>query len=145
MGVEKSRSYFFRLALGGDDPVHLAVDAAHNLCESEDVDPEDAARLAIVVEEIVTNLYEHGRNIEAGPVTFSLSRQANLVSIMLSDCGTAFDPRTRTTEPSLQFQRGGGAGLALARAWTTTMHYHSLRDRNIFELTMPLGGCPSKD
>lgn len=94
-----------------------------------------ADRLAIVVEEWVLNIIEHGAAPEDSVIELSIDQADAHVRICVADSGTAFDPRTAVPEgPNLE--RGGGAGLALIQAWTRIASYrrHQARNEVVFEL-----------
>lgn len=102
--------------------------------------PGDVAdQLAIVVEELVANVIEHGGAPEDGLIRLRLTRGATAVRIELSDPGTPFDLRTAEFhEPNAE--RGGGAGLALVKAWTTVDSWRFHDGRNELVLRLP---CPA--
>ncbi|WP_235536285.1 MULTISPECIES: ATP-binding protein [unclassified Sphingomonas] len=99
----------------------------------------DAARLAIVVEELVANLVEHGGAAAIGAIELSLAWEAGgPISLVLVDGGIAFDPRGADAGAAIP-ERGGGAGLNLVRAWATIVEYRSDGDRNRTEVSIPVG------
>ena len=88
------------------------------------MEPDEVAKLAIIVEELVMNLYEHGRVRAQDVVTLEMSSTDEAVDLVLVDPGFPFDalaaPLSRETPA-----RGGGAGLELIRAWASTTNYES--------------------
>lgn len=99
---------------------------------------DDAAeRLAIIVEEWVANVVEHGGAAIHTRIVLRLDRTEAIVRLSVSDAGLAFDPRAAAFEgPDLE--RGGGAGLELIRAWARFAAYARRRGRNRIVLEMPL-------
>jgi len=96
-----------------------------------------ADRLAIVVEEWVVNVVEHGAPPPGSLIGLRLERGAGSVRLILSDAGRPFDPRSAGFEgPNLD--RGGGVGLQLVRAWVTVAAYRRRAGRNRLVLEMPL-------
>ena len=89
------------------------------------------ARLAIVVEELVVNLVEHAEGATA--IWLALEPVEAGVRVVLVDDAASFDPRTAATEGPNE-QRGGGAGLAMVRAWSRILGYTREGDRNRLEL-----------
>jgi len=99
---------------------------------------DPAERLAIIVEEWVANLVEHGLPPEGSRIGLRLAVDRDRVRITVTDAGQAFDPRTAAFEtPNLE--RGGGAGLELIRAWSRVEAYGRRAGRNRLVLEMPLG------
>ena len=96
----------------------------------------DASRLAIIVEELVTNLYDHG-GLEADDVfEIELCATATQISIIITDGGTAFDPGVAELSSAVP-ARGGGAGLKLLRDWATHIEYRTIAGRNRLALALP--------
>jgi anti-sigma regulatory factor (Ser/Thr protein kinase) len=96
---------------------------------------DHAARLSIVVEELVCNLVEHGGVGEDGLIELALTREDGVVAIALSDSGIAFDLRKVESDETIP-DRGGGAGIDLVRAWTEIVDYASEPGRNRLLLRM---------
>ena len=92
--------------------------------------PEDTAdRLAVVVEEWIANIVEHGRPLAGSLIGFRLQMTGEGVRMVFTDAGIAFDPRTAVyAGPNLE--RGGGAGLALIRSWAEIEDYRRRGGRN---------------
>ena len=106
-----------------------AIAAARAFAEAAGLAAGQADKLAVVVEECVANVVEHGGPPAGRLVALGLERAAGAVRIRLSDAGIAFDPREAADEgPNLE--RGGGAGLALIRAWTEIEDYRRSGGRN---------------
>jgi anti-sigma regulatory factor (Ser/Thr protein kinase) len=98
---------------------------------------EAADKLAIVVEEWVVNVVEHGELPAGTRIALRLEHRMGLVRLAVSDAGRPFDPRAAVFEgPNLE--RGGGAGLELIRAWCRIAAYARRRGRNRLVLEMPL-------
>ena len=99
--------------------------------------PEAADRLALIVEEWLNNVTEHADAPSGTRIGVKIRGRIDLVRLIVSDAGTAFDPRTTVFEgPNLA--RGGGAGLALIQAWCRIADYRRQRGRNrvVFDMHM---------
>jgi serine/threonine-protein kinase RsbW len=115
-----------------------AILLAWDFSEAAGVPPDVAEQLAIVVEEWVANIVEHGGVAADGVIRLRLERCDGSVRIEVSDPGAPFDPREAEIDgPNLE--RGGGAGLALLRAWTSIELYAFREGRNEAVLRLP---CP---
>lgn len=138
MGGHESRSPSEPYRITGSDAVHLATDAAHQFSGAEGLGDGDAARLGIIIEELVTNLYEHGGVRNDDMIEVGLRREGEAVTISISDPGTTFDPRTVAMQ-DIPPERGGGAGIGLVKGWAEIVDYRSSGGRNRLDLRMPLG------
>ena len=98
-------------------------------------DADLQAKFAIVVEELVANIVEHGESAAGSAITLQLSIDGGDVGLTLSDAGCAFDPRLaeRLDAPP---ERGGGAGLALVRRWARIVDYARVDGRNVLRLVI---------
>ena len=115
-----------------------ALGVARRFCEQASVGADGADRLAIIVEEWVINVVEHGGLSPESRIALRLTREPACVRLTVTDAGTFFDPRTAAFEgPNLD--RGGGAGLELIRHWSRIVDYARRAGRNRLELEMPVG------
>lgn len=95
---------------------------------------EAADRLAMVSEEWVANIVEHGRPAAGSLIVLSFERRGGGLRMIASDAGRPFDPRkAKLAGPNLK--RGGGAGLALILGWCA-LDYRRQRGRNRVALTL---------
>jgi len=99
--------------------------------------PDAADHLALIVEEWLNNVTEHGGASSGGRIVLRMQHLGGFVRLTVSDAGKPFDPRTVTFDgPNLS--RGGGAGLALIQAWCRIADYARRRGRNLIVFEMPL-------
>ena len=94
------------------------------------------AKLAIVVEELVANLIEHGNCPRDSEIELELAALGADIGVTLCDAGTAFDPRAFDSDAHVPPERGGGAGIALVKAWATITGYECGNGRNILRLVI---------
>lgn len=120
----------------GPESIHCAVALVHEFSAASSLTPSHTARLAILVEEAVTNLYDHGQVQPGFTGSLALSDDGDGVGICLCDSGKAFDPREADECHGPDEERGGGAGLALIRAWAEIVDYRSEDGRNQLELKL---------
>lgn len=100
---------------------------------------EEATKLAIIVEEILFNLMDYGAPPAGDRVSLHFAAHDDGVRLTIDDPGTPFDPRKVTRQGDLPPERGGGAGLALVRAWSRVEAYRHVDGRNICTLFIPAG------
>lgn len=111
------------------------VEATRDFTLERALETGHAARLAIIVEELVTNLVEHGGVTADGLIELALTEQAGAVEIALSDSGVAYDPRIDDPDAPIP-DRGGGAGIDLIKAWAEIVDYRSHNGQNRLLLKM---------
>ncbi len=94
-------------------------------------------KLAIIAEEWVANIVEHGELKAGSHIGFGLEQQGDVVRVTVVDSGVAYDPRGATFDGPNE-ERGGGVGLALITAWCKIAGYSRARGRNrvVFELSV---------
>lgn len=122
--------------LQGDEAIVEAIEAARLFGQSCNLADEELARLCIIVEELIANLYDHGGLTARDEVELTLVAEQAGIRVTIVDSGMPFDPRTAPA--SAQPERGGGAGLALVRAWAEIMGYEVTPAGNRLELLVPL-------
>lgn len=129
MKSEPPAALIVRLA-PGPGAVTRALAAARAFADVLRLEDDRADRLAVVVEEWVANIVEHGCPAPRSRVVMRLTCLGDgAVRLAFSDAGVAFDPRGAPDEgPNLE--RGGGAGLALIRAWCEIEAYERRAGRN---------------
>jgi anti-sigma regulatory factor (Ser/Thr protein kinase) len=115
-----------------------ALRLAWRFADQAGLGAEAGDRLAIVVEEWVSNVVEHGGPPTEGRIVLSLERSAGAVRVTASDAGAPFDPRLAAFEGP-NAERGGGVGLALIQAWTKVASYRRSAGRNRVVLEIPAG------
>jgi serine/threonine-protein kinase RsbW len=118
--------------------VSRALDLARGFVLRAGLDDAAAGRLALVVEEWIANVVEHGGVQDGARITLRLRFADAVVRVSISDAGLPFDPRTAVfAMPNPD--RGGGAGLALIASVCRIASYARRAGRNRLVLEMPLG------
>lgn len=117
-----------RLAVG-PGAVARAIAFARRFTAAAALPAAAADRLVLIVEEWVANVVEHGCPAPGSLIVLRLETADGRVRLRFSDAGIAFDPRTaEDVGPNLD--RGGGAGIALIRAWSDVEVYQRRAGRN---------------
>lgn len=122
----------------GARAVHEATILAQDFAADQGLSSLAAARLAIVIEELVTNAVEHGGVAPGDPVDLAVSAEVDKVRIIFVDPGLSFDPRLAPVATPDPEGRGGGAGIDLIKAWTEIVDYRTAEGLNRLELLLPL-------
>ena len=135
MGSGDSKSPTVTIRCNGGDAISRMVAGAQEFCAAAVLETGHAARLAIMIEELVTNLVEHGGVAADGVIELVLTHEDGVVGIALSDTGVAFDLRDADSSDDIP-DRGGGAGIDLIRAWAEIVDYESQAGHNRLLLKM---------
>jgi len=137
MSPRESNSDRMTCQLRGSDAVIQAAAAARAFGEAQWLGDDECARLCIIVEELVANLYDHGGLTDQDKVELSLDSEPIGIRIIIADRGKPFDPRT--AQPSRQrLERGGGAGIEIVRSWAQFVDYIVSAEGNRLELVLPI-------
>ena len=99
--------------------------AAREFADQRALDAMTVRRLAIIVEEIVTNVLCHASSGREIALTLRLRQDDAGLFVTLEDDGDPFDPRLAPLRDMPDPERGGGVGLALVKAWTDIVTYHA--------------------
>jgi anti-sigma regulatory factor (Ser/Thr protein kinase) len=123
--------------LRGDKAIIQAADAARTFSHSQGLADDEVARLCIVIEELVANLYDHGGLTVEDVVELDLALDPDGIRVSIIDRGTAFDPWTAPRNVHAP-DRGSGAGIDLIRAWAQFVSYGSSPEGNRLEFLLPV-------
>lgn len=121
--------------------VSRAVATARLFAQRARLPAPTADSLAILVEEWMANIVEHGGADPRSLITLRMEPLGEGARLSISDAGVAFDPR-RFTMQGPNAVRGGGAGIAMIRAWSRIADYRRSGGRNRLVLEIPpdMGG-----
>jgi anti-sigma regulatory factor (Ser/Thr protein kinase) len=128
-----------RIHVAGPTALGDAIASTRLYALELELNARDLARLCIIVEELITNLCEHGVCESDRVITLELFRLPSGLRLVFEDNGASFDPRTVSAADDMP-QRGGGAGLRLVRAWSEIIGYESGDGGNRLELMLTLSG-----
>jgi anti-sigma regulatory factor (Ser/Thr protein kinase) len=103
------------------------------------IDTSDRNRVTILLEELVTNLYEHGLVKGSGGCSAQivLSLEQDRLSIEFSDNGKPFDPLAEPLpdlDAPAESRLPGKLGLCILRAFVDEASYCHNRDRNVLRM-----------
>lgn len=114
-----------------------AVAEARNFSESAGYPAGLTARLAIIVEELVANILEHGDAPPDAPIRLGLEATPDGLLLLLEDRGGPFDLAASDGADAVP-ERGGGAGVRLVKSWAQILSYSRVDGWNRLELLLPV-------
>ena len=124
------------MQLRGEKAIGQAAEAARAFGIAQALTRGDLARLCIVVEELVANLYDHGGVTEQDEIQLAFAPDPKGIRITIIDPGAPFDPWSAPPTAD-SMKGGGGAGTSLVRAWAEPIGYRSSGEGNQLELLLP--------
>lgn len=137
MSPRESNSDRLAFVLQGQQAIADAADAARAFASSQWLTDDEAARLCIVVEELVANLYDHGGLTEQDKVGLDFTTEPDGIRVRIIDPGAPFDPWTTPRKIEIP-ERGGGVGIDIIRAWAHFIDYRVSHDGNRLEFLLPV-------
>lgn len=123
--------------LTGGDAISQATNAARAFGKTQGLAEEHVARLCILIEELVANLFEHGGVTGADQVELMLLGEPLGIRVILVDPGMPFDLRLAPPGQG-NSDRGGGVGIDIVRAWAQIVGYDVTAEGNRLEFLLPL-------
>ncbi len=137
MTLRESNPDRLSLRLCGEGAIREGIDAARQFGTARRLGEDGLARLCIVVEELLANLYDHGGLGEADAIELDMADDVRGIRLSILDPGVPFDPWSALPAEG-GGARGGGAGLRLIREWAEPISYGSLAEGNRLELLVPV-------
>lgn len=122
--------------MSGPLAVRHAVLAAHGFAAERRLAPAEGARLAIIVEELVTNLFDHGGLGDEDEISVTLSVETGSIHLVIEAAGSPFHPGAPRAGADVP-ERGGGAGLRLVQAWSIAIGHEHDGTRNRWTVILP--------
>ncbi len=132
-------SQAFTLTLAsGDDPGRLAA-AVEAFAEDADLPMKSAFTLDLVLEEIVTNILNHGAGPGGATVDIAIEREGDALKGTVRDNAAPFDPLARApvdVTASVEERDIGGLGIHLVREMTQSLGYIYADGHNVLTFTI---------
>ena len=128
------------------DPGQLERIAAEveKIGEQEDWPQELVFRVNLALEELGLNIINYGHDEGLHEIEFTVTSQAEAVTIEISDDGRPFDPLSDAPVPdvsaSIEDRRIGGLGVHLVRTMMDELRYQRVRGRNHITLVSHRAG-----
>ena len=130
-----------RLSVRADSAAMRQVDAfVATFVSEQGIAADDAARILILLEELITNLTKYGYwdRAEPGMAEIALALNGSQLEIEFIDDGCAFDPSAMplpNLDQALEERAIGGLGLHLLRSMTDEARYERRNDTNVIRLS----------
>ena len=137
MSPRESNSDQLSCRLSGGSAIIEAANSARAFGESQWLSDDELARLCIVVEELVANLYDHGGLTEKDEVALDIAVEPEGIRVSIEDPGISFDP-WRAPRKADTPERGGNVGIDIVRAWASYISYSPSPDGNRLEFLLPV-------
>jgi anti-sigma regulatory factor (Ser/Thr protein kinase) len=128
------------------DPGQLERIAAEveKIGEQEDWPQELVFRVNLALEELGLNIINYGHDEGLHEIEFTVTSQAEAVTIEISDDGRPFDPLSDAPVPdvsaSIEDRRIGGLGVHLVRTMMDDLRYQRVGGRNHITLVSHRAG-----
>ena len=136
--MDGRRRFSAFVAKGGDPAptIHNSLQFAREFLADHPIDPRLKVKLAIVVEELVTNALRHGGAEQDLSLSLALSEELGAIRLEIEDDGDAFNPLTVPPITGPDPETGGGIGLAIIQAWSEKPAYARLKESNSLTLNL---------
>jgi anti-sigma regulatory factor (Ser/Thr protein kinase) len=121
----------------GATAIRDVSDAARFFGTAQMLNDDELARLCIVIEELVANLYDHGGLTERDHVDLTLVADTEGIHVTIFDRGKPFDPWSALPVAE-RLERGGGAGIEIVRAWVQLIQYKATDEGNLLQFRLPI-------
>ncbi len=131
------------ITLTADAAALPAVEAAlEAFVEGHDLPPRTGYTLALIVEELVTNIVKYGyAGADAGPLKLTVRIDDGRVVGTLIDAGAPFDPTAMEApdvEADMDDRRIGGLGVHLVRTMSEDFTYRRDDGHNVVSFRLPV-------
>jgi anti-sigma regulatory factor (Ser/Thr protein kinase) len=123
--------------LEGDRAIIEAVEVAREFGAQQWLSEDELARLCILVEEWVANLYDHGSVRASQSIKIEIEAAKNGLLVAISDPGKPFDPCNLPLKLA-RSAGGAGAGINLMKAWAIVKGYEIKPTGNRLVLLFPV-------
>jgi signal transduction histidine kinase len=130
---------FSAFVASGRDPrstILEALEFARDFLPGSSLDERSRIKVAIIVEELVSNTLRHGAGDRDISLWLSLDDKGGAVGLEIEDDGEPFDPTSGLRFSGPDPTTGGGIGLAIVRAWGEDITYTRASGRNLLRMTI---------
>ncbi|WP_298303738.1 ATP-binding protein [uncultured Erythrobacter sp.] len=136
MGHRRRFSAFVTKDSNPAPAIRHSLQFAREFIAQYDLEPRLQVKLAILVEELVSNSLRHGGRFQDLGLLLALQEIEGSVRLTIEDDGPPFDPISIPPITGPDPATGGGIGLAIVHAWGEDPAYVRSEDTNALELTL---------
>ena len=136
MGPRESNRVRKHFTVSGPSSISDAITGTRDFADKAAIGQENLARLAIIVEELVANLYDHGGLGSDDIVEIEMESSRDCVRLVVDAPGSDFYPGAPLANTEIP-ERGGGAGLKLVQAWSLVIDHEHGNGRNRWTVALP--------
>jgi anti-sigma regulatory factor (Ser/Thr protein kinase) len=136
VGPRESNRVRKHFSVSGPSAISNAITGTRDFAEEAAIGQEDSAKLAIIVEELVANLYDHGGLKDDDIVEIEMDSSRDSVRLIVDAPGGDFYPGEPLANTEIP-ERGGGAGLKLVQAWSLAIGHEHRNGRNRWTVALP--------
>lgn len=119
------------------------------ISNSWQIDKKDLLQLNLILDELITNIIEHGGGCAKCPIEIRMEKTDSHFKVQLSDGGPPFDPtkgKTANISQPIGERKCGGLGILFVRKFSDCCSYQRKNDKNIFSFTKTyMGSAESKN
>lgn len=136
--MDDRRRFSAFVAKGGDPAptIDHSLQFARKFLADHRVDARLQVKLAIVVEELVTNALRHGGAEQDLSFSLALSEELGSITLEIEDDGVPFNPLTVPPITGPDPETGGGIGIAIIQAWSENPAYSRSKESNSLTLNL---------
>ncbi|TKB06447.1 ATP-binding protein [Desulforhopalus sp. IMCC35007] len=99
---------------------------------------KDVLQLNLVLDELITNIIEHGGGCKKCPIEVSMQKTACQIRVQLTDGGPPFDPtqcKSADTTTPVESRKCGGLGILFVHKFSDNCSYNRTDGKNVFHFT----------
>ncbi len=127
------------LTLSAPDDLDRMVEAIETFGEAEGLPLKTVMTLNLILEEIVTNVINHGADDGTAMIEVTAHRSGDTIHGFVRDNGIAFDPLARDapdTAASIEDRQIGGLGVHLVRTMSRDVQYRREGQHNVLRFAI---------
>jgi anti-sigma regulatory factor (Ser/Thr protein kinase) len=137
MSTSESNPSALTCRFHGQAAIREASEAARSFGAEQMLDEDELARLCIVIEELVANLFDHGGLGVDDQIELGLAVVPEGIRVSICDKGAPFDPWSALPKDERP-DRGGGAGIGIVKAWAHLIAYRATDEGNQLQFLLPI-------